>query len=205
MKKITFLIVIISLFITGLGIYSCQKEKDIDESFIEQKYSKNFIIVGENFAQKIRKTVVEQRNSPKTMSLNQEITKTLEKESNFIHKFTEKQLRIFSKIALAKQESKSYITFSNKLSEINKEILTLPKSEQNDLLYITSTLYYGLKEINEMAKEGLIMGKPEGTGNGLTLARLKKGLIMANSENGNSESDDNGDSWWSNQAWLGTV
>ena len=205
MKNTHFLITFIALFIIGLGIYSCQKEKDRNDFFVEQNYSENFIAVGESFAQKIRKIIVEQQKLPKTISFNRKITKTLEKESDFIHKFTEKQLKIFSKIALAKQESKSYIVFSNKLSEINKEILTLPKSEQNDLLYITSILYYGLKEINEMAKEGLIIGKPEGTGNGLTLARLKKGLIMANSENGNSESGNNEDSWWSNQTWLGTV
>ncbi len=205
MRKITFLFSFIALTIAGLGIYSCQKGEDRNEPLIEQNYSEDFTIVGEKFAQKIRKIVTEKQKLPKTASFERKVATTLEKESDFILKFTEQQLKIFSKIALAKQESKSYIAFSNKLSEINKEILTLPKSEQNDLFYITSTLYYGLKEINEMAKEGIITGKPEGIGNGLTLARLEKRPIMANSENGNSESNNNEGSWWSNQAWLGAI
>ena len=202
MKKNVFKIVIASLIIIGgLVFYSCQKTEE-DTSLIEQDYSKEIAVAGENFAKQLRKIITEKQFRRESLDFNRKISKSLEIKNSSIEKFSTKQLTILSKIALAKQESKSYITFSNELSEINKEILNLPKTEQTDLLYITSILYYGLREINEMAKEGLITGAPEGKNISLTLARLKRGLIAANFEN--PENGDN-NSWWDNNSWLGAV
>ena len=128
MKKNVFKIVIASLIIIGgLVFYSCQKTEE-DTSLIEQDYSKEIAVAGENFAKQLRKIITEKQFRRESLDFNRKISKSLEIKNSSIEKFSTKQLTILSKIALAKQESKSYITFSNELSEINKEILNLPKT-----------------------------------------------------------------------------
>ena len=83
------------------------------------------------------------------------------------------QLKIIGELAKARINSKSYVAFSNKLVEITDKIYkTIPTSEQAALLYITSSLYFGLKEINELAKKGLISGKAEDV-DGKLIPKLK--------------------------------
>ncbi|MFJ1262797.1 hypothetical protein ACILDT_02525 [Capnocytophaga canis] len=48
-----------------------------------------------------------------------------------------------------------------------------------------------LREINEKVKEGLIIGRPKGVGNRLTLARLEKDLLWQIDKDENSENGSN--------------
>ena len=128
--------------------------------------------------------------------------------SKNIKPLTENQKRVLKQIAEARNKSKSYIEFSNKLATINNNIYsTVPKNEQKRLFFVTSSLYFGLKAMNEMAKQGIIPGKPEGVENRLTLARLGLGLNLAFAQ---SESDppSTDSSWWdasSGTTTLGTI
>lgn len=117
--------------------------------------------------------------------------KATEHLKNNVFSLSEKQEEILELIANAKKESDSYIAFSNRLAEINDLILKIvPDKEQSRLFFVTSTLYYGLKEINNLVSEGIIPGTPEGES--LTLSSLVR------LKSTNIEDDTDGGSWWCN-------
>ncbi len=133
---------------------------------------------GESFASNLNCATVEakQKNILKRATISSLENANCGKFDEFnasLSQFSKKQLRILESIAVARIESDSYITFSNILADINDEIYkTIPKTEQEKLLYITSALYYGLKEINNLVSDGVLLKNHESV-NDSELTRLK--------------------------------
>ncbi len=111
--------------------------------------------------------------------------------------FSKEELKVLKMIANARSESNSYVAFSNKLIEINAQIhKTIPKTKQENLFYITAALYYGLKEINNFAKnKTVVRGYEDGNVSPTPKVRLKSGKIEDNS----------GGSWWNDPSYLASV
>ncbi len=148
------------------------------EKIIEPNFPVDIKQWGESVASKLNCVITEakQRNTLKSIhviSLENANSEIFDDFNTSLSEFSKNQLNILKLIAVARSESDSYIEFSNNLSEINDKIYkTVPKAEQEKLFYITSALYYGLKEINELVKRGFIYGNPEGVTNN-TVSELK--------------------------------
>ncbi|GHE36995.1 hypothetical protein GCM10017764_20260 [Sphingobacterium griseoflavum] len=69
---------------------------------------------------------------------------------------TDAQLRLIDKILDEYRISKSDEALFKKLKILNEEIYRLPEIEQERLFNLSAALYYGLKEINSLKKEGLM-------------------------------------------------
>jgi hypothetical protein len=158
---------------------------------------------GESFASNLNCAIVEANQNQLLKSANissfeRIANEKFEKFNSGLSKFSQKQLEILGEIAEARNKSKSYIAFSNRLSQINEEIYkTVPIEEQEKLFYITSALYHGLKEINKLVKDGILPGKAEGDDVTLSsIVRLKSA---------NTESDPGSSSWWNDPNSLATV
>lgn len=184
----------------------CQQEQ-IDpppkNDVIELKFPNEIKEWGELFAANLSCATVEAKQnqllkSVNTLSLESANYANFDEFNKNLSKFSKKQLEIFGKIVKAKNKSKSYIAFSKKLAKINDEIYeTVPVNEQDRLLYITSTLYFGLKEINKLVKDGVLPGNSEGAEVTLSsLVRLKSAT---------TEEDPDEESWWNDPESLATV
>ena len=65
------------------------------------------------------------------------------------------QIEFIRRILKECDETTSYEDFGNRLANINKDIFKqVPEIEQERLLYITSALYYGIGEIQNLEKQG---------------------------------------------------
>lgn len=88
-----------------------------------------------------------------------------------IRNLTEIQVEFVERIIKECKESVSYNDIINKLTNINKDIYSIvPKIQQDRLLTITAVLYYGINEINNLEKSGLMLRTP---GNSIELSRIK--------------------------------
>ncbi len=196
---------VLAVIVVSFLFFQCQQgwiETPKDE-IIEPNFPVEIKQWGESFASNLNCATVEakEKNILKSVSISPFENANCEKFDEFnasLSQFSNKQLRILESIAIARIESDSYITFSNRLAEINDEIYkTVPKSEQEKLLYVTSALYHGLKEINDLVSDGILLGNHEGGDVSLSsMLRLKSGNVESNPDNG---------SWWGNSGWLAAV
>jgi len=70
---------------------------------------------------------------------------------------TKAQLDLLNAILNAYRDSKSNDDLFKNIRVLNKEIYKLPEIERERLFNLTATLYYGLKEINELQHQGLMI------------------------------------------------
>lgn len=137
------------------------KNENIDFKTISQLHSyaqkKSLEFFSNNNLKKSNKPFIdkESMNFSKRSSIGEIFKKNL-------NKLTDNQKEVFELIARARQKSSSYLEFSNKLATINNSIYSsIPVEEQKTLFFVTSTLHYGLKAMNDMAREGIISGASE--------------------------------------------
>src|SRR5690606_8601388 len=69
---------------------------------------------------------------------------------------TDKQVALIKDITAEYKNSKSDEEFLKKLQKINDRIYSLPKIEQERLFKLSAVLYYGLKEVQYLRKQGLM-------------------------------------------------
>lgn len=208
--------IILCLLFSTLSFYQCSNEpaNEIPNKnvIIEHHYPEDITTLGQTFARAINEVATKKAlgnyNTKKIAIVNKErleekMMKSLNKSG--LENFSKEQLNILRLLAVTRKSSRSYTEFSNRLNQINERIyLTVPEPEQKKLLQITGMLYYGLKEINELAKKGIVSGKPEGVENSLTLSRIKLGLELAHAQSENIDDYDN-ESWWNDNSWLSGV
>ncbi|WP_242203030.1 hypothetical protein [Aestuariivivens insulae] len=69
---------------------------------------------------------------------------------NNARSLTSAQKKILIRIDNAKKKSESFSEFVKKLTQINEDIyINIPKKEQKKLFFVTSTLFFGFKAIND--------------------------------------------------------
>jgi hypothetical protein len=159
--------------------------------------------VGKSFAYTLKSAAIKVKKGKKLKSTSLLSVVKIDTENLFIFSsqlsnFSKKQIGFVEEILQARKKSKSYISFSNKLTEINQRIIkTLPKEEQEPLLFLVSILYYSLEEINNLVREGVLPGNAEGGGVTLNSLSLLKSA--------DTDGDPNNLSWWSNPSSLATV
>lgn len=197
--------VLLTVIMVSSLFYQCQKDwvETPKEEIKEAYFPHEIQDWGESFASNMNCATVEakQKKMLKSADIFLQENTSVKKIDNFnasLLGFSKKQLQILELIAHAKSKSDSYIAFSNRLVQINDEIYkTIPKAEQEKLLYITSALYYGLKEINNLVRDGIIPGNHEGGDVSLaSMVRLKSGGV---------EDDPDEDSWWDNPSSLAGI
>ena len=195
-------VILLTVFLVSFLFLKCEQEliKLPDNEITELTFPNEINEWGKSFAASLNCATVEamQNKQLKNANISSLGSVNYEKFDEFnssVSKFSKKQLKILGKIAKAKNKSKSYIAFSRKLAKINNEIYdNVPEDEQDKLLYITSALYYGLKEINNLVRDGVLPGNPEGEGITLSsLVRLKSA---------NAEEDPDENSWWNDPESL---
>ena len=92
------------------------------------------------------------------------------------------QIEFIRRILKECDETTSYEDFGNRLANINKDIFKqVPEIGQERLLYITSALYYGIGEIQNLEKQGQMLITPQ------TKFRMRR--VKTRSESG-------GDGFW---------
>jgi len=198
-------VIFLTAFMVSFLFLKCEQEpiESPKNDIIESTFPNEINEWGKSFAANLNCATIEakQNQQLKNVNISSHVSVNYEKIDEFnssVSKFSKKQLEILGKIAKAKNKSKSYIAFSKRLAKINNEIhKNVPKNEQDRLFYITSALYYGLKEINNLVRDGVLPGNPEGEG--LTLSSLVR-LKCANTEEDPEES-----SWWNDPESLAGV
>lgn len=92
---------------------------------------------------------------------------------------TSTQIKFINRIIDEGQKTASYSDLFNLLIDINKDIYAeVPKIEQERLLYTTAVLYYGLKEIQNLEKQGQMLLTPSN--------KVSVPLLKTSSESGGS-------------------
>src|SRR5690606_25753988 len=98
------------------------------------------------------------KDIPKTKGTQQtnnfNIVSTVSQES--INQLTDKQVALIKDITAEYKNSKSDEEFLKKLQKINDRIYSLTKIEQERLFKLSAVLYYGLKEVQYLRKQGLM-------------------------------------------------
>jgi hypothetical protein len=90
-----------------------------------------------------------------------------------IRNLTDIQLAFIQRIIKECDDSKSYEDLSKRLIDVNKDIYSeVPKIQQERLFNITAVLYYGIKEIQNLEKQGQMLRTPN---NDIQRVRLKSG------------------------------
>lgn len=197
--------ILLTVIMVSFLFNQCQKDwietpkEEIKEAYFPQEIQ----VWGETFASNMNCATIEAKQKKMLKSADvflQENTSAIKIQhfNESLSSFSKKQLEILELIAEAKSKSDSYIAFSNRLVQINEEIYkTIPKAEQEKLLYITSALYYGLKEINNLVRDGIIPGNHEGGDVSLsTMVRLKSAAV---------EDDPDEGSWWNDPSSLAGI
>ena len=86
---------------------------------------------------------------------------------------TDVQIKFIQRIIQDCRKSTSYQDLSDRLMSINKDIYAyVPEIEQERLFNVTAVLYYGMKEIQNLEKQGQMLRTPH---NDLQGIRLKSG------------------------------
>src|SRR5690606_22231044 len=113
-----------------------------------------------NKSAKVKKELFDElyKDIPKTKGTQQtnnfNIVSTVSQES--INQLTDKQVALIKDITAEYKNSKSDEEFLKKLQKINDRIYSLPKIEQERLFKLSAVLYYGLKEVQYLRKQGLM-------------------------------------------------
>ena len=197
--------ILLTAIMVSFLFFQCQKNwiETPPEKIIEPNFPVAIKQWGESFASNLHCATIEakQKNTLKSVTISSFKIVNNEKFDEFnasLQQFSKEQLRIFELIAKARSESDSYIAFSSKLADINDEIYrTIPQVEQEKLLYITSALYHGLKEINNLVRDGILPGNHErGDVSFSSMVRLKSGNVESNPDDG---------SWWDNPESLAGI
>lgn len=100
-----------------------------------------------------------------------------------LNNLTQIQIEFIDRIIEECDKSKSYPDLAKRLINVNKDIYSdVPEIQQERLFTITSVLYYGLKEIQNLEEQGLMPRTPQSN---IQYLRLKSG----NNESGGSFGD----------------
>ena len=124
------------------------RAKDSEE--FKERFCEDFLAANPN-AKKTRANISEYRISPTEFARRRK-------------SLTKIQLTFIERIINESRVCVSDEDFCNRLMNINKDIYaTVPEIQQERLFNITSVLYYCIKEIQELEKQGLMFPTPQNT------------------------------------------
>lgn len=93
-----------------------------------------------------------------------------------VNNLTQIQLEFINRIIEECDKSKSYPDLAKRLINVNKDISSnVPEIQQERLFTITAVLYYGIREIQKLERQGLMPRTPQSNIQYLKLKRLKSG------------------------------
>jgi hypothetical protein len=194
------------LIFVGIIMQSCNSDDLLGETLDEKPefpfYADNY---GKNVAKGFRNTVenlnrmgVDYSKADTSTAFKEEFYKNIGKinpefEDNIqpidpavfaekVRSLTDIQIEFIQRIIEECNQSNSYQNLLDRLTAVNKDIYSrVPEIEQDRLFNITAVLYYGIKEIQNLEKQGQMLITPH---NDIQRVRLKSGSESGGSVGG---------------------